>query len=686
MSRYLDKTGLSYLWGKIKSLVPALSEKTTAILYGTVDSTSTATVFTATVDGLDELVDGTCIMLKNGVVTSASGFTINVNGLGAKPCYSNMATGNGITPTAPTRETTIFNINYTMIFVYSSTIVEGGGWICYRGYDNNTNTIGYQLRTNSQTLPMKSVTYRYRLLFTSADGKHFVPANNSSSTNATASRTVCQDKIDPFGNIYYYGTTASVAANARPSATYLWNQYTLSLGYSFNRTGSALTLTSWAPVYVKCAPQTDGSAIIDSTTPYVQTLPTTDDGKIYIFLGVAYSATNIELVPQHPVYYFKDGQIRLYTNQVAGGGGGSSVEVTPVLTSGTNIAGIMVDGVTTQLYAPNEISAYNSNPAMDGTAYSGSSDDYARGDHVHPSDTSKANVSHTHTVDDITDGHIWINLSSDPFLSIEWSTSSINWHHSAVCMDLYGNPNDGYTLGSAGMLQLSTIKSALSMGGNSVVPVLRIYASTQSVMVDEIAYITGVVFTSQTTGYIEALNITRDGVFHRYEIYLDITNPYAPVVTVARNNVTAQVTETDPTVPAWAKASTKPSYDADEITYDEHEHQTEYISHGEENVGDILEVIYNGKQDVVSVINKTSSDTSNILSTNTFYVFPEMSTLSVAVTSSGMYGFRFESGATATTLTVTGATMPDSFTVEANKVYEINIYQGYGVASSWTVS
>ena len=67
-------------------------------------------------------------------------------------------------------------------------------------------------------------------------------------------------------------------------------------------------------MYVKCAPQADGSAIIDSTTPFVQALPTTDDGKIYIYLGVAYSATNIEMTLEHPVYWYKDGMIRPYTN------------------------------------------------------------------------------------------------------------------------------------------------------------------------------------------------------------------------------------------------------------------------------------------------------------------------------------------------------------------------------------
>ena len=285
--------------------------RTTSIPYGECDSTSTATVYTATVPGITELRDGVCMWLKNGVVTSASGFTININGLGAKPVYNNMA--------AVSRETTLWNANYTMFFVYDSTRVSGGCWILYRGYDSNDNTIGYQIRTNSQSLPMSSIVYRYRLLFTSADNNHYVPANNSTSTNATSSRTVCQDKINPFGSIFYYNATASAAANTRPAATALWQQYAIALGYSFNTTGAALTLTSWKPVYLKCAPQTDGSAIMDSTTPYVQDLPTTEDGKIYIFLGIAYSATNIELQVDHPVYWFKDGMIRPYTNASAGG-------------------------------------------------------------------------------------------------------------------------------------------------------------------------------------------------------------------------------------------------------------------------------------------------------------------------------------------------------------------------------
>ena len=282
---------------------------TASIPFAQVDATSTATVFTATIPGITEYRDGVSFWLRNGVVTSASGFTVNINGLGALKVFNNMA------PT--TQDSTLFNVSYTMLFVYCSWLDSGhGAFLMYRGYDANTNTIGYQIRTNSSRLPMKSVTYRYRLFFTAADGKHFVPANNSTSTNATATRTVCQDPIDPHGPIFYYGTTASVAAGAKPSATNLWQQYTLTLGYSFNSTGAALVLDIDEPLYIKAAPQADGSAIIDATTPYVQALPTTADGFIYIFLGYAYSTTQIELQMTHPVYHFYNGAIRLWTGPV----------------------------------------------------------------------------------------------------------------------------------------------------------------------------------------------------------------------------------------------------------------------------------------------------------------------------------------------------------------------------------
>lgn len=315
--------------------------KAAAIPYGEVDSTSTSTAFTATVPGVMSLEEGTCVLLRNGQITSASGFTININGFGAKPVYNSMATGNDRADpvTAPTRDTTIFNVAYTMLFIYSTTLVEGGCWICYRGYDANTNTIGYQLRTNSSTMPMKQITYRYRILFTSLDGQGWVPSTTSTSTNATAKRDVNQAVIDPFGAIVYYGTTTSVAAGSNPSAASLWQQYTMTFGYAFNRTGAALVLPYPKPIYIKAAPQSGGGAIIDADQPYVFTLPSTEDGKIYIYLGRTYSATAVEITLNHPVYYYKDGAIREWINPTAG-------QSIPSATA-NNTTGITIDDHTT---------------------------------------------------------------------------------------------------------------------------------------------------------------------------------------------------------------------------------------------------------------------------------------------------------------------------------------------------
>ena len=49
--------------------------------YGTIDANSTSTIFNATVDGITELSDGVYALIKNGVITSASGCTLNVSEL-----------------------------------------------------------------------------------------------------------------------------------------------------------------------------------------------------------------------------------------------------------------------------------------------------------------------------------------------------------------------------------------------------------------------------------------------------------------------------------------------------------------------------------------------------------------------------------------------------------------------------
>ena len=307
---WLDYNGLTYLWAKIKTVLSnkldatATAHKTASIPMGEVDSTSTSTAFTATINGITELRDGVCMWLKNGVITSASGFTIDINGLGAKPVYSSLAVSS--------RSTTIFNATYTCLFVYNSTRVDGGCWDIVYGIDTNSQVASYQVRHNSSSLPASDTGYRSRIWFTSADGTHYVPANKSSSTNATSKRTPNDTPIDPFGEIIYYNVTSKPAAEAGTNltSTNIWQQFVLSLGYSFNDTGTTLAMTIHKPVYVKCIPQEDGSAVIKG---YTQDKPTTNDGFIYIYLGLPYNATYIELSLTHPVYWHDGTGVRLWS-------------------------------------------------------------------------------------------------------------------------------------------------------------------------------------------------------------------------------------------------------------------------------------------------------------------------------------------------------------------------------------
>lgn len=73
---------------------------------------------------------------------------------------------------------------------------------------------------------------------------------------------------------------------------------------------------------------------------------------------------------------------------------------------------------------------------------------------------------------------------------------------------------------------------------------------------------------------------------------------------------------------------------------------------------------------------------------NTSYLFTgDLTDLTITLTATtgiAHYHFSFDSGSTAPTLTLPqSVTMPSGFTVIANKHYEIDIYNGYGVSQKW---
>lgn len=86
-------------------------------------------------------------------------------------------------------------------------------------------------------------------------------------------------------------------------------------------------------------------------------------------------------------------------------------------------------------------------------------------------------------------------------------------------------------------------------------------------------------------------------------------------------------------------------------------------------------------------IEKLATDTTVTLEPNKLYIFPEMESLTYTIgEGTGEVHFIFHSGATATRVVHPAGVNIGSFTVDANKVYEVSILEGLLTSQNWSVS
>jgi hypothetical protein len=213
---------------------------------------------------------------------------------------------------ATTTTTTNFASGCDILMVYDGTNWKVNAYVDTSG----SNTIGYQLRTNYGVYYNGASTsiYRYQLLVETQDGR--LEPFTSSSNNTKTTKTQLSPKYLPGGDIRYYSSTTEITAGSEITKTSLWEQYQFDLRYSFNITST--TLTSGKPVYIKMSVNNDGtlSPVYSANSgghPITQTLPTTEDNYVYVFLGQAYSGYQIELNVRNTMYEYKSGKIKIYT-------------------------------------------------------------------------------------------------------------------------------------------------------------------------------------------------------------------------------------------------------------------------------------------------------------------------------------------------------------------------------------
>lgn len=235
------------------------------------------------------------ITLTNG--NNVASMTLNVNSTGAKNIYIG---GVAVTATAGT-----FAAGGLMALIYDGT---------------NFHLVGSQRTTDSDTYDRtywnNSITVGvalndYKLLMQAADGK-FYPFTIENGTGTT--KTVSTQEFLFNSPILWYNSITDVAANGTTV-----NVYSEFYGTTLNYTANASSFTSQLPIYLKGTIQTNGTFKLDNTSYtswLTQTLPTSDDGFVYIQLGYMYTTANMRLTATHPAYWYKDGMLRPYTGKV----------------------------------------------------------------------------------------------------------------------------------------------------------------------------------------------------------------------------------------------------------------------------------------------------------------------------------------------------------------------------------
>ena len=252
------------------------------LIVGTHGTTATAT-WTGTSTVLTEIKAGTRIQYKLSSA-GASNVTLNLtlkNGTttGAKNVYFLNTTRLG----------TQYGVNATIDLIY-----DGSAWRVLNPYTNSVGTYGGAVKAGANGVKNYSLVMR-------DTETTWVSLTTTAGTGTSKSRYT--GKLYP-DNVMYINSNSAYASGATTGTCY--EALGVNLQYSTN-CGS--TLTSGRAVYLVGTLDSDGMFTLDATW-WTQTIPTTADGKTYIYLGLAYSTTSIYLVPENTLYQYFEGAFR----------------------------------------------------------------------------------------------------------------------------------------------------------------------------------------------------------------------------------------------------------------------------------------------------------------------------------------------------------------------------------------
>lgn len=271
-----------------------------------VSNTAAATVQKeVSIPSITTLDVGTTIIVKPTVTSTVANSTLKLNDFDAYPMRYN----NAAITTSTNR--VVWGANIPSLWVF-----DGTHWVFSgHGLDSNTTyTINYTL--DAGRYKAGTGTYavtRYSLLMEKADGTWEKITNTASNYSTGTSKTVNTNGFQ-LDHIRYYNTTAVVANGALIATNTLQNK---AASVVFAYSANCGTAPGWAVgnyIYLVGSMGADGLFYLDSTQWWANALPNTNDGKLYIRLGIALTTTDstMSFFEDRPIYYHDGTGIKEY--------------------------------------------------------------------------------------------------------------------------------------------------------------------------------------------------------------------------------------------------------------------------------------------------------------------------------------------------------------------------------------
>ena len=216
-------------------------------------------------------------------------------------------------------------------------------------------------------------------------------------------------------------------------------------------------------------------------------------------------------------------------------------------------------GFITQADVPPGSTASSTTPKMDGTASVGTETAFARGDHRHPTDTSRQAALSSAQMEAVNSGITSAKVAAYDAIEVPTKTSDLVNDSGFIT---------GYTETDPTVPAWAKASTKPSYTASEVgaLPDTTVIPSKTSDLTNDSGFITGYTETDPTVP-----NWAKQSTKPSYtaaEVGALPNTTYIPTKTSDLTNDSGFITsytETDPTVPAWAKSATKPTYTASEV-------------------------------------------------------------------------------------------------------------------------